>query len=115
VFRLNLSLGGKASSGTKRVRSRRRVDRENLKPGQHGKVIVSIGSHHGRRACSGGSSGNTGCGEKTTLLQAGGDRDGEVVGNRDGSRERGLELNVLTRASSGGNESVVIVCVACIG
>ena len=33
-----------------------------------------------------------------TLLQVGGDRGGEVVGRRDGSGERGLESNVLTRA-----------------
>ena len=97
------------------MRSWRCVDREILKPGQHGKFIISIGSHSGRRAQGGGSSGNAGCGEKTTLLQVGGDRNGEVVGHRDRSGELGLESNVLMRASSGGNESVVVVCVACVG
>jgi hypothetical protein len=115
VFRLNLSLGGKASSGTKQARSWRCLDRETLKPDQHGKVVVSIGSHSGRRACGADSSGNAGCREKTTLLQVGGDCDGEVVGHRDGSREQGLESNVLARASSGGNEGVVVVCVARVG
>ncbi len=115
MFCLNLSLGGKASSGTKQARSRRRLDRETLKPDQHGKVVVSIGSHSGCRACSEDSSQNARCREKTTLLQVGGDRNGEVVGHRDGSREQGLESNVLARASSGGNESMVVVCVARVG
>ncbi len=115
MFGLNLSLGGKASSRTKQARSRRRLDRETLKPDQHGKVVVSIGSHSGCRARGGDSSGKAGCREKTTLLQAGGDRNGEVVGHQDGHRERRLELNVLARASSGGNESVVVVCVARVG
>jgi hypothetical protein len=97
------------------VRSQRHVDRETLMPGQHGKVVFSVGSHSGCGACSGGSSGNTGCREKTALLQAGGDCNGEVVGHRDGGGGQGLESNVLTRASSGGNESVVVACVAHIG
>ncbi len=63
----------------------------------------------------GDKSGNSGCGKKITLLQAGGDHDGEVVGHRDRDGGQGLESNVLTRASSGGNESVVVVCVARIG
>ncbi len=115
MFHLNLSLGGKASSRKKQARSRRRLDRETLKPDQHGKVVVSIGSHSGCRARGGDSSQNTRCREKTTLLQAGGDRDGEVVGHQYGNRERGLELNVLARASSGGNEGVVVVCIARVG
>ncbi len=115
MFHLNLSLGGKASPGTKQARSRRRLDRETLKPDQHGKVVASICSHSGRMACGGDSSGNAGCREKTTLLQTGGDRNGEVVGHRDGSRERGLESNMFARASSSGNESVVVVGVARVG
>jgi hypothetical protein len=55
------------------------------------------------------------CGILRTLLQVGGDHDGELVGHGDGSGGQGLELNVLTRASSGGNESVVAVCVAHVG
>jgi hypothetical protein len=94
----------------KRARSLRRVDRETLKPGQHGKVVIRVGSHSGRGAHGGGSSGNAGCGEKAALLQAGGDRNGEVVGHQDKSRGQGLELNMLTRACSSGNESVVELC-----
>ncbi len=115
MFCLYLSLGGKASSGIKQARSQRCVDRETLKPDQHGKVIVSIGSHSGCRACGGDSKGNAGCREKTTLLQAGGDCGGEVVEHQDRSRERGLESNMLARVSSSGNESVVVVCVAGVG
>ncbi len=63
----------------------------------------------------GDKSGNTGCGEKTTLLQAVEDLNGEVVGHQDRGRGQGIESNVLTRASSGGDGSVVVVCVACIG
>ncbi len=42
-------------------------------------------------------------------------RNGKVVGHLDGGGGQGLELNVLTRASSGGNESVIVVCVAHVG
>ncbi len=45
----------------------------------------------------------------------GGDHDSEVIGHQDRGGGQGLESNVLTRASSGGNESVVVVCVAHIG